>query len=276
MLIKDHKLRVARLLRGERKIGDLQSLFSDLRMHDPGRASVQEIGHFAAHREERDSGISLARANDIQTSARLWFRRHSGSIPNERHLEEAGRANLRIMPEERIKEKLGISRQTAVQSFNKAIKKLQADRPLKERELKVLKVFGFSMMWQFAFSDELLWSDFVDLLTEEGSLAKEDRASFGNVSTFVTLYALNMMHGARLKMADGKMAWLRLAAIEGEDFLRIKAEIPVSDVPKSITTSVPMFETGLLVGEYCDPKLLTELDEPIPAEIVGDRLVALS
>jgi hypothetical protein len=77
-------------------------------------------------------------------------------------------------------------------------------------------------------------------------------------------------------MADGKMAQLRLAVSEEGGFLRIKAEIPVSDTPKPITASVPMFETALMAGDHCDPKLLTMINEPIPAEIDGDRLVALT
>lgn len=276
MLLEDHRRRVARLLRGERKITDLHSLFSDLRMHLPGRASVQEIGHFAAHRHRRDAGISLARANDIQTSARLWHLQLDGTKPNAEHLKEAGRANLRIMPDERIKERLGISRQTAEQSFNKAIRKYEAGRSLKEREFQVLKMFGLSMMWQFAFNDKTLWLDFVDLLVDEGALAEEDRSRFEPVSNFVSLYALNIMHGARMKMADGTMAQLRLAASEDGGFLRVKAEIPVRDTPKPITTSVPMFETSMMASDHCDSKLLTMLDEPIPAEIDGDRLVALA
>jgi hypothetical protein len=275
MLLNDHKLRVDRLLRGERKVTDLHALFSDLRMCRPGRASVQEIGHFAAHRAERDSGISLARANDIQTSAKLWFRQQNGITPDARHLEEAGLANLRIMPDNVIKEKFAISRQTATQSFKKAIGKFEMSRLLKEREFQVLQTFGLSMMWQFAFNDNALWADFVNLLIEEGSLAGENRSSFDAVSSFVSLYALNIMHGARLKMADGKTTWLRLAEAEEGGFLRIKAEIPVSDWAKPVIISVPMFESNLMSGDHCDPKLLTYSDEPIPAEIEGGRLVAL-
>jgi len=157
MLLEDHRRRVARLLRGERNITDFHCLFSDLRMQQPGRASVQEIGHFAAHRHERDAGISLARANDIQTSARLWHLQLDGTKPTAAHMKEAGRVNLRIMRAERIKKRLGISRQTAEQSFNKAMRKFEAGRPLKEREFRVLKMFGLSMTWQFAFSDRALW-----------------------------------------------------------------------------------------------------------------------
>jgi hypothetical protein len=276
MLQEDHKRRVARLIRGERKVADLHNLFSDLRMHQPGRASVQEIGHFAAHRHERDKGISLTRANDILTSARLWHQQFNLTKISSDHLKEAGRANFRIMPDERIKERFGISRQTAEQSFNKAITKFGAGNPLKERESQVLKVFGLSKMWQFVFDDKTLWSDFVELLIAEGSLEEESRSSFESVSTFISLYALNILHGARLKMADGKMAQLRLAASEEFGFLRIKAEIPVSDNPKPLTTSVPIFETALMADDHCDPQILTILDEPIPAEIDGDRLVALA
>src|SRR3546814_6231965 len=80
-------------------------------------------------------------------------------------------------------------------------------------------------MWQFVFYDKTLLSDFVELLIAEGALAEESRSSFESVSSFISLYALNIMHGARLKMADGKMAQLRLAASEEFGFLRIKAEI---------------------------------------------------
>lgn len=276
MLQEDHKRRVARLIRGERKVTDLHHLFSDLRMYRPGRASVREIGHFAAHRHERDTGISLTRANDILTSARLWHRQFTLTNLTTDHLKEAGHANFRIMPDERIKERLGISRQTAEQSFNKAIIKFGAGKPLKERESQVLKVFGLSKMWQFVFDDKTLWRDFVDLLVAERAMAEESRSSFESVSTFVSLYALNIMHGARLKMADGKMAQLRLAASEEFGFLRIKAEIPVSDTPKPVTTSVPIFETALMAKDHCDSQILTIIDEPIPVEIDGNRLVALA
>src|SRR3546814_7919181 len=91
------------------------------------------------------------------------------------------------MPDERIKERFGISRQTAEQSCNKAITKFGAGKPLKERESQVLKVFGLSKMWQFVFDDKTLLSDFVELLIAEGALAEESRSSFESVSSFISL-----------------------------------------------------------------------------------------
>jgi len=275
MLLEDHRRRVTRLLRGERWVTDLDRLFADLRMLKPGRSSVQEIGHFAAHRDERDAGISLSRANDIQTSARLWQQQLEGKAPSADDLREAARANFNIMPESRIRERLGISKQTAQQTFNKAIKKYEARSPLKAREQVVLKIFGLSMMWQFALDDRTLCADFTDLLITEGSLEHSARANFENVFKFISLYALTIMHGARLLMADGKMTQLRLASSDS-GMLRIKAQIPVTSTPKPVTTSVPIFETSLSSDIHCETQLLDLFAEAVPAEISGDRLVALA
>ena len=274
MLLEDHQRRVARLLRGERRVTDLDRLFADLRMLKPGCSSVREIGHFAAHRDERDNGISLSRANDIQTSARLWQQQFDGRPPTVDDLREAGRANFNIMPEPRLRERLGISKQMAQQAFNKAIRKFEAGRPLKTREQEVLKVFGLSMMWQFALDDQTLSTDFADLLVMEEALADSARAEFEGAYQFISLYALSIMHGARLRMADGGTTRLRLASSDS-GFLRIKAQIPVADTPKPITTSVPLFETALSADIHCEAQLLSLFDEAVPAEIAGDRLVAL-
>lgn len=275
MLLEDHELRVARLLRGEKNITDLDRLFADLRFAKPGRSSVQEIGHFAAHRDERDSGISLERANDIQTSARLWHRQALGVRPSIEDLKEAARANFNIIPDDRIRERLGISRQTAKQSFMKGIRKYEAGRPLKAREAQVVKMFGLSMMWQYALSDSTLCSDLSDLLVDEGSLAGGRLADFANVRQFVALYALSIMHGANLKMADGATTRLRIAVSEGEGLLRIKADIPVGGTKKPVTSSVPIFETSLPAESHCDPSITSTASELIPVEIVDDRLVQL-
>src|SRR3546814_12982503 len=74
--------------------------------------------------------------------SRLWHQQFNLTKLTTDHLKEAGRANFRIMPDERIKERFGISRQTAAQSFNKAITKFGAGKPIKERESQVLNVCG--------------------------------------------------------------------------------------------------------------------------------------
>lgn len=282
MLFEDHKRRVARLLRGERRTEDLARLFSDLRNDKPGRASVREVGHFAAHRAERDAGLSFDRANDLQTSARLWQKQFDGVPPTVEHLREAGRANLNIMPDDRIRERFGISRQTAEQTFSKALRKFAAKRPLKSRENELLKVLGLSLMWQYALDDTTLNRDFGDLLVAEGALADADKAAFAATATFVTLYALSIMHGVMLKLGNGATSRLRLAAATDTGFLRIKVDIPVDGGRKPLVQSAPLFETSLAADTHCDlalleftPELEPAIEKLMPAEIDRDRLVPL-
>ena len=244
-------------------------------MARPGRASVQEIGHFAAHRGERETGISLQRANDIQTSARLWQRQMNGQQPSIEDIKEAGRANFAIMPDTKIREKVGLSRQTATQSFSKGLSKLTAGKPLKARELQVVQVFGLSMMWQYALDDTLLINDLTELLIADSALPTNARSDFKNVHTFISLYALSIMHGSKLKLMDGEVAQLRLATSDA-GLLRIKAEIPFVQSPIPMMTIVPLFESSLAAVEHCDASLLATHVDPIPVDIEEDHLVALA
>lgn len=273
MLIEDHRRRVSRLLRGDQRVTDLDRIFSDLRAAKPGRDSVREIGHFAAHRGERDSGIVLQRAGDMQTSARLWTQQLNGIKPTIEDLRLAGAANLAIAPPERIKDRLRMTPQAARTLFRKAVDKIEAGRPVNLKEKDVVRVLGLSMMWQFAFDDRTLIADLCELLIAEQSLEADRRTDIERHAPFVALYALALMHGARLKMPNGDLAPLRLAMREETGALRIKVEIPIPSVGKPVTSSVPMFETSLMVEEHCDPRLLEKGALDVPVEVEGNRLV---
>lgn len=274
-LAEDRRRRVARWLRGDRRTGDLDRIFADMRLAEPGRESVREVGHFAAHRGERDRGIVLDRAGNMQTSARLWWAQTQGP-PSAEHLRQAGAANLAIMPAERIRERLGMTRQAAKLKLGKALRKYEAGRPLNLRDTEVLEVLGLSMMWQVAFDAPTLAADLADLLVADGSLPPGSRDGLVGEVRFIALFTLALMHGAALRMPDGSLAPLRLAARTDTGTLSIKADIRVAQEPKPVTTSVPVFETSLLASEHCDATLLG-LDGPAtPAEVEADRIVPIS
>lgn len=278
MLVEDHRIRVARLLRGERRVTDLDRIFSDLRVVRPGRESVREVGHFAAHRGERSSGIVLERAADMQISAKSWVRQQQGHLPTFPELRAVGKANLAIMPPERLKERLRMTRQAAGTAFRKAVDRLESGHPVKKRDRDIVNVLGFSMMWQFSFDDRLLANDLTTMLVAEGALAREDAAAFAEVATFMALHTLALMHGAALKMPDGQLAPLRLAVREETGTLRIKADVPVDATSKPVTISVPLFESSLSAEAHCDPAAITPPAAPTrPVEVEeGVRIVVLA
>jgi hypothetical protein len=198
-----------------------------------------------------------------------------GKQPAIDDIREAGRANFSIMPDARIRERVGLSRQTATQSFTKGLKKYAEGRPLKAREREIVQIFGFSMMWQYAFDDQTLSGDLSSLLIADGALAEADQSAFEGVRSFVSLYALSIMHGSKLKLADGEIAQLRLAASDA-GLLRIKAEIPFASIPVPTMTNVTLFESSLNAIGHCDPRLLATIAPAIPIEIEDGRLVAIA
>lgn len=199
----DHSRRVARMIRGERNVTDLDRLFADLRFADPGRETVREIGDFAAHRTERDKGIVLKRAGDMQTSARIWLRQQRGIMPSIEDARSAGAANLNIASDEQIRNRLNASRQQARALFVQGMNKLAAGNPIGKKEHAAVNWLGTSFIWLNAFDDDRLVEDLADVLTEGGALAISDRGAFWACGPFITLHALTLMHGARLLLPGG-------------------------------------------------------------------------
>lgn len=68
MIDDDLRLRAKRLIRGDRRIDDIDRFYLDLRDRTHGRASFREIGDFVAHRGERNRGPVTQNARDVITS----------------------------------------------------------------------------------------------------------------------------------------------------------------------------------------------------------------
>jgi hypothetical protein len=253
----DHQRRAARIARGERHVTDLDRLFGDLRSARPGRSTVTEIGDFAAHREERDKGITMNRAAEMQTSARIWVRQLLRIPPSLDEARAAGLANLRIASDAQIRQALGVSRETARSRFIQGMKKLAKKKKVSDKERAAINYLGTSFIWRYAFDDKQLIEELADVLIETGALAQEDRAAFADAAPFVALHALTLMHRAQLRLPDGGTAPLRLS-VSPEATLQIRAEIQVEDVGKPIGCRIPVFETSLKAASHCAPELLKD------------------
>jgi len=73
MIERDLKLRVARLVRGERRTEDLDRLFLGLRQAPRVGSCIREIGDFVAHRNRREKGLITRQAQDVFKSFRSWI-----------------------------------------------------------------------------------------------------------------------------------------------------------------------------------------------------------
>lgn len=268
----DHSRRLARLLRGERNVTDLDRLFADLRFAEPGRLTVREIGDFAAHRAERDKGIAMKRAGDLQTSARIWTRQQLGTVPSIDEARAAGMANLNIVTEVQIRDRLKVSRQQARGLFIQGMNKLAAGKDVGKKERAAVNWLGTSFIWLNAFDDNLLVQDLAEVLIDTGAMSVAERDPFLECGPFIALHALTLMHGARLLLPDGEYAPLRIAVREETGTLRIRAEIPLENIGKPVGCRVSLFETALQANDHCTPGLIVNGaagDGPVEIDAAG-------
>lgn len=268
MNLIEHRRRVDRLIRGERHVTDLDRLFADLRFTASDRPTVREVGDFSAHRSERDKGIIMKRAAEMQISARAWFQQMNGQVPTLEEAEKIAEVNLKIAPDHRIMEALGMSRQQAISHYRQAAKRLADGRMPKDRQKAAFNWLAGTFIWETAFNDDALMEDFADTLIEVGALDEPNRDRFFECKTFVSLHALTVMHMSRLLLPDGSSAPLRLMIREKTGTLRIKANIPIADVGKPMTCAVSVFETNLKAEAHCRVRLeIGDFASEVPIEI---------
>ena len=266
--VTEHRRRVGRLLRGERNVTDLDRLFSDLRSSETDRLTIREIGDFAAHRSERDKGIVMKRAADMQISARAWLRQINGQVPTLNEACQTAEANLRIAPDKRLEDNLRMKRRQGRSHFQQAKKKLSVGKIPNERQQAAFNWLAGTFIWETAFTEDQLMEDFTDVLLEKGALDDSEVDSFQECKTFVALYALAIMHMSQLRLPDAGLAPLRLMIRQETGTLRIKANIPVADVGKPVTCALSVFETSLDASTHCKvPSRIGDYSSELPIEI---------
>ncbi len=216
----------------------------------------------------------MKRAAEMQVSARAWFAQMSGHIPTLEEAQKIAKANLKIAPDDRIMNALGMTRQQARSHFKQASKKLANGRRPKGRQEAAFNWLAGTFVWETAFSDDELMEDLTSTLIDGRALDDTDKEAFLECKAFVTLYALTVMHMSRLLLSDGSTAPLRLMIREETGTLRIKANIPVANVGNPVTCSVSVFETHLDADTHSEirPEVADYRSE-VPIEIGPNTVI---
>jgi hypothetical protein len=267
---------VERLLRGERHVDDLNRLFLDLRQQSSGQGIVREIGDFAAHRDQRNKGVAMKRAADIQISAKAWYRQLNDEVPTLEEARKTAEANLRIATPERIFNATGMTTQQARSHYHKAEKKLAKGKRPNARQEKAFNWLAGTFIWETAFNDSDLFEEFSNALLETGSLKESENVNFLKIKDFLSLYSLTVMHLSSLLLPDKSLAPLRLMIRKETGTLRIKASIPIIDEGKPVSCGISIFETNLDATKFSTIRpMVGDYESEIPIEIRADKIVEL-
>jgi hypothetical protein len=134
-----------------------------------------------------------------------------------------------------------------------ALGKIDRKEGLTEFEFKVLEFLGNHFIWRPAFTSNQLFTEFKCVLTLERIIGKADGKTLNHAKTFLTLYALALMHGSAIVLDDGQRARLLGGFANRERRLEVKVEIVFNELAKPIMTPVCLFLTDLQPEEHCDP-----------------------
>ncbi len=260
---------------------DLDRLFLDQRESAHGRESFRELGDFLAHRDERDKGPVTQRVRDVFTSFRVWSFGLRGLTPTIDDLRAAGVANLNLLADEELEAECGLRREVAKLKFERGLRTLFAGHLMSDRQMKLFNYLGNRFVWKPAFTDEVLFEDFVEVSIRNQVLLAGDRPRMESERSLLTLYAIARLHGSVIKVADGQMATLYAGFANDERRLEVKVDLGSDGWEKPVHVPICMFWTGLRAEDHCDASLLGNLGEPLwnswkqPIELSADRKLRL-
>lgn len=265
MLDDDLRIRARRLASGRHRVEDLDRLFLGLRDRDGGRMSVREIGDFVAHRGERHKGPVTQTARDVFTSVDVWSLPMRGRKPSKSDISRAARANLRLASDMQLKQGCGLRRPTVRRRLESGLKKFARNETLTDQEADVLSYLGDRFIWKPAFSEDQWFNEFRDVLVQNAIVPKPEAASLDGAKTFVTLYAIALMHGVTIEFDNGTKSQLRAGFANRQSHLEVKILITFEELSKPLMAPICMFLTSLDPNSYCTPELL-ELGEGVLAD----------
>lgn len=264
MIDDDLRMRVRRVLAGQRRVDDLDRLFLGLRDRHHRNESVREVGDFVAHRAERQKGLVTQVARDVFTSVSVWSLGFRNKKAERSDIVRAAKANFRLASDQQLKDGCGLRRPVVKRRLESGLAKFERGETITDEELTVLLYLGNRFIWKSAFNDDQLFSEFCEVMRKNAIIDVGDVSALENVRAFITLYAITCMHGSVIQF-DGDMRGELLAGFANRDrLLEVKVQIRFDDMPKPILAPICMFLTSLQPDVHCEPALLSFQGDWLP------------
>jgi hypothetical protein len=262
------RARVERLLRGDFRVDDITRLFLYARDRCDGRESIQEVGDFVAHHNERTKGLLTKTTKDWFSIAKFWGATVQAPIsldnlPNT--LPDFLAANLRrkpriIHPGTNITRREAESRLPHIISnfVHKADGSLAISLAHTWDDINLITLLVKNIVVKGAFNDDRLCDDLSSTLRTLGLLKREELAAFKKLKPLITLFAVSVMHNCEIVISDGSRIRLKAAApADGHIVVSAPIPIPTSRLVGAdhFMLSAAMFTTKLDTG-FCEPELV--------------------
>ncbi|WP_186128584.1 hypothetical protein [Burkholderia gladioli] len=263
MLKAEQQARARRWIEGRGSFEDLDRLYLDLRQVSHGHESFRELGDFLAHRDDRTKGPVTQRVRDVFTSFRVWSSGMRDQTPELDDFRAAGQANLRLLNDDEIKAGCGTHREAASNKLDKLFRKLVNEYPISESDRRLWNALVNRFVWKPAFTDEDVHRDFVAVLCKNGVLASDVEPLPMHAANLLSIHALVRLHGACIRLEDGRVCSLHAGYANPEQRLEIKVDLSSVNWPKPVQVPICMFWTRLRCDDHCGESLVGQGRMPL-------------
>ncbi len=258
--------RVLRMLDSDLRIEDLTRLLLWARDRPGCPGSVRELGDFVAHADERKKGLSTERAGEFFSFVRFFMPRIGRPIdvvdvPKDFPSAMRGALarchintmwkKLHLRPKQ-AREILDVILQTYEPNGNSA---LRQSRMFTDQEMNLLKFLLSYINITPLMDSESLFRDFHAVLIGGGIMEHRELRNFRHVRGWLSLFAIAVMHGTSIILADGYEIKLLAGAMEGTLTVTAGGEVQ-SGIRGSYQMGVPFFGTDMKPEDWCDPELI--------------------
>lgn len=252
----DLRLRVQRLLRGERRHDDVDRLFLGLRDRADSRETIREVGDFVAHRDERDRGTVLQQTSDVLLSIQTFLKIRAERAFTLGEIREVAEANLRVATPAQLSARLRLTRPEARGALKRGLAKVERGEDVTRKERRAIDYLGGAFIWNPDFTDKGLHGDLADALVAGGYLLSGERPTWKAAQPFISLCVVALMNGTKLVLNGSNPVTLMAGYDNDDGLIEVKAQLQFEQSGKQIWMPFCLYLTALSAEEHCDPVLL--------------------
>jgi hypothetical protein len=271
---EDVERQVERLLQGERRVRDLDSIFGWLRFHHKGLKTVAEIGDMAAHKFEKDKGVVWERLRRFWTMAEYHFvpvLRPEQAIPRTvARFRDTAMAAVDAQSEADCRRLTALSKKRVRKIVVSGLKKVISidgntymfgAQPTHDEE-RLIKLFCNLLVVEGMATAQTLIIELADCLLKNGIIEKRQVGAVHALREFVGIYAIEQLHGATVAIGDATSVELNAGYLveRHETHLVVFGRYPVSGFEKETGFRVPIFTTNFEASKWVDPDVIAAGD----------------
>ena len=267
-----------KLLAGDGDVEDLNRLFLGLRERFYSRQAFQEIGHFAAHADERIMGVVSNRLKDFFVNLRHSLPvivKQPGYEIDGRQAGRTLRAALNLCSDDDLPCRPEQAR-SLIGRIERKIEKLTStggvvNSPLTDNERALFDHLTGYLRVRPVFTGDDLFREFGDVLMRNRLLDPDELQGLEQARPFVVAYGGWRMHLCNVRLGDGDHAHLQLAQDEGKLAVWAGASIGVKD---GQIWSMAIYDAEIELSAVLSPEMLAMSEWDFPLTIGPDRLIA--